>query len=433
MNKFTLLQILLLGVLILASAFFSSSEAAFFSLGRVRLKKLWDTDPSRIGPVVKLLERPRRLLLTILIGNEMVNVAASVVATSLALTLLGNIGLGIAIAFMVPTILIFGELVPKSWGVARSEGLVPILAPPLDLFCRIVTPIRWLLKLAVDRVLLPLGVSPMATPSIISEDEFKTLIEVSQKAGVVEEGEQKMIRKVLDFGEMKVREVMTPRTDMFCLEMGLSLEEAEEKAKEGRYSRIPVYEGNIDQVVGILYVKDLMTASIKGLAPRGLRDLLQPALFVPETKRLDAMLKEFQRRHRHMAIVVDEYGGTAGLVTLEDLLEELVGEIRDEFDFQHRALVPIDTHRYRVSAMMGVDEFNQTLAGGLPEDEAETIGGLVLHLFGKVPARGESVTFGGFEFTIEKMRGTRILELVVRQCPGLAGEEPGPPEEGDTR
>lgn len=427
----TLLHILLLGGLILASAFFSSSEAAFFSLRRLRLKELEGVDPIRGRLGSKLLERPQRLLFTILIGNEFVNVAATVVATSLALSFFGDKGVGIAIAFMVPTILIFGELLPKSIGVTRAEGLVPFLSPPLEAFCRITTPIRRVIKFLVERVLPLLGPSHQAGPFLISEDEFKTLIEIGRREGSVRETESDIIQKVLKLGEIKVREIMTPRMDMFCLEVNTPLEEVIEKVRERRYSRIPVFEGSLDQIVGILNVKDLMTASLKSPPPRGLRELLHPALFVPETKRLDAMLKEFQKRRRHMAIVVDEYGGTAGLVTLEDLLEELVGEISDEFDPQLIGVVPLDSSSYRVSAMLGVDEFNKALEGCLPEDEADTIGGLVLHLFGRVPAKGESVAFMGFEFTIEKMRGNRILELMVRKRQDSPSEVDMSPLEGD--
>jgi putative hemolysin len=324
----------LLGLLLLLSfsAFFSASEAALFSLSRLRLRRLGQIDPKRGEEVVKLLERPTRTIVTILIGNELVNVTAAVTGTSLVTYLVGPYKAWLAILFMLPLILIFGELTPKMAAVTQAEKVSCTLARPLHLFALLITPLRGLLTRVVDFCLSRLGVPATLSPSGISEDEFKVILDVGRREGVVEPTEQEMIERVLRFGERGVRQVMTPRSAMFCLDVNCSFDEVLELVKRAAFSRIPVYQETIDRIVGILHAKDLLRVKAEGSPPPTLSALLHPPFFVPETQRVDTLLKEFQRRRQHMAIVVDEYGGTAGLVALEDLLEEVVGEITDEFD-----------------------------------------------------------------------------------------------------
>lgn len=319
-------------LLLLLSAFFSASETALFSLSRLRLQRLAQTDPHRGGWVLKLLERPTRAIVTIQIGNELVNVTASVVMTSLVLYLWGPQHAWLSILLMLPLLLIFGELTPKRIAFAYAERISGFVARPLELFSLLITPLRAIIKTVVNLCLTVLGVPAALSPSGISEEDFKVILDVGRQEGVVEPTEHKMIERVLAFAEVRVRQVMTSRSNMFCLDVNLSFDEAVEQTKKAAFSRVPVYQETVDRIVGILHAKDLLMAKAEGSPPPTLSSLLHPPFFVPETTRIDTLLKEFQRRRQHIAIVVNEYGGIAGLVTLEDLLEELVGEITDEFD-----------------------------------------------------------------------------------------------------
>jgi len=325
----------LIGLLLLLclSAFFSASETALFSLSRLRLQRLSQAEPERGGWILRLLERPTRAIVTIQIGNEVVNVAASVTMTSLVLYLWGPQYAWLSVLLMLPLLLIFGELTPKRVAFAHAERVSLLVARPLTFFSLLITPVRGIVKWVVDLCLRVLGVPVALSPSGISEDDLKVILDVGRQEGVVEPSEHKMIERVLAFADLSVRQVMTPRDRMFCLDVNLSLDKAIEQTKQATFSRIPVYHDTIDRIVGILHAKDLLLAKAEGaVPPPTLSSLLHPPFFVPETTRIGTLFKEFQRRQQHIAIVVNEYGGTAGLVTLEDLLEELVGEIADEFD-----------------------------------------------------------------------------------------------------
>ncbi|MFQ5847612.1 MAG: hemolysin family protein [Candidatus Methylomirabilales bacterium] len=324
----------LIGLLLLLflSAFFSASETALFSLRRLRLQRASQTEYERTGEVLTLLERPTRTIVTILIGNELVNVTASVTMTSFVFYLWGPHHAWLSVLLMLPLILIFGELSPKMVAFAYSEPVSRFVARPLTFFSFLITPVRGVIKRVVDLCLKALGVPSTLSPSGISEEEFKVILDVGREEGVVEPNEHKMIERALAFAEVRVRQVMTPRRDLFCLDVTLSFDEAVARVQEAAFSRVPVYQETVDRIVGILLIKDLLQAKAGGSPLPTLNSLLHPPFFVPETKRIDTLLKEFQRRRQHMAIVVNEYGATAGLVTLEDLLEELVGEIVDEFD-----------------------------------------------------------------------------------------------------
>ena len=332
MDETTLLYLIGLLILLALSGFFSASETALFSLSRLRLQHLAQTDPERAGRALRLLERPVRTIVTILIGNELANVTASVTMTSLVLYLWGPHRAWVSVVLALPLILIFGELTPKMVAVAHAERVAYFIARPLELFSRLVTPLRIVMKRVVDLCLRALGVAPALSPSGISEEEFKVILDVGREEGVVDPTEHKMIQRVLAFAEVPVRQVMTPRSQMFCLDVNLPFEEAVAAVTKAAFSRVPVYQATADRIVGILNAKDLLRVKVEGAPPPSLSSLLQPPFFIPETTRIDTLLKELRRHRVHMAIVVNEYGTTTGLVTLEDLLEELVGEIVDEFD-----------------------------------------------------------------------------------------------------
>jgi len=324
----------LIGLLLLLSlsAFFSAAETALFSLSRLRLQRLSQTEPQRGDRVLKLLERPTRTIVTILIGNDLANITASVTTTALILHVWGVQKAWLAPLLMLPLILIFGELTPKMLAVAHAERVSYLVSRPLEIFSLLITPLQAVLKRLVDLCLWVLGVQAALSPSGVSEEDFKLILDVGRQEGVVEPSEHKMIERVLAFAEVPVRQVMTPRGDMFCLDVNLSFDEVVAAVTKAAFSRIPVYQETIDRIVGILNAKDLLRVKAEGSPPSTLSSLLHPPFFIPEITRIDTLLKEFQRRGRHLAIVVNEYGASVGLVTLEDLLEELVGEIADEFD-----------------------------------------------------------------------------------------------------
>ena len=412
MESVLLVRLLLIGILLVCSAFFSGAEAALFSLNTVQVERLRERGGVVGRMIATLLQRPTNLIITFLVGNEIVGVALAVTATSLALLLYGEGGEYMAIVATTIMLLLCGEVTPKSLAVRYPERISRRIAWPIQAFAYAITPLRWGLRKLVDVVI---GAHAKRPISLITTEEFKTLVEISEDEGVIDQRERHLIQRVFEFAGHRVYEIMTPRTDIFALEVSEALTTALPKIKDNRFSRIPVYEGTIDQIIGILYAKDLLPYSRHPELEVKLRDLLHAVFFVPESKRIDDLLREFQRNKVHMAIVVDEYGGVSGLVTMEDALEELVGEIVDEFDIEEILYRQVDPQTYVVSARLPLDEFNATLGVSIPREDADTIGGHVFHLFGELPKHGESVSAHGLTFTIEHIKGTRILEIRVRR------------------
>jgi putative hemolysin len=405
-------QILLLTCVLVCAAFFSGSEAALLSLNNVQIERLKARGGVLGRLVFALLQRPTHVLITLLVGHDLAQVALTVSMTSVALTLYGTGGEYVAIVGAMLLLLLIVEVLPRSLAVRYAERLSLLLAYPLQIAVYVVSPLRWTLRTLVGAVTGERGERPI---SLMTAAEYKTLVDTSEDEGRIGQDERALIQRVFEFGGHRVSQIMTPRTDIFALEGGEMLSAALPKIKENRFSRIPVYEGTIDQISGILYAKDLLPYSRHPDADVKLRDLLHPVFFVPESKRTDELLREFQRNKVHMAIVVDEYGGVSGLVTMEDALEELVGDIVDEFDTEEVLCRQLDPQTYLVSARLPLDEFNAQLHLTIPRGDADTIGGHVFHLFGKLPKRGESVSAHGITFTIEHIKGTRILEIRVRR------------------
>ena len=412
MESALLVRLLLIGILLVCSAFFSGAEAALFSLNTVQVERLRERGGVVGRLIAAMLQHPTNLIITFLVGNEIVNVALAVTTTSLALLLYGEGGEYMAIVATTIILLLCGEVTPKSLAVRYPERVSRLVAWPIQAFAYVITPLRWGLRKLVDAVM---GAHAERPISLITTEEFKTLVEISEDEGIIDQRERHLIQRVFEFAGHRVSQIMTPRTDIFALEVSEALTTALPKIKDNRFSRIPVYEGTIDQIIGILYAKDLLPYSRHPELEVKLRDLLHPVFFVPESKRIDDLLREFQRNKVHMAIVVDEYGGVSGLVTMEDALEELVGEIVDEFDIEEIMYRQIDAQTYVVSARLPLDEFNAKLGVSIPREDADTIGGHVFHLFGKLPKRGEAVSAHGLTFTIEHIKGTRILEIRVRR------------------
>ncbi len=394
------------------SAFFAACEAAFFSLNQAQLAEFKEKRGRKGALIHSLLLKPKELLITIYIGNELVNIAISALITSLALHLFGDIGLAIAIGVGTFLILLFGEIVPKSLSLAFSERFVFVAAGPLNWFYKLVQPVQKRFTLLAEQMIRLFGIEPPKdSQTAISDTEFSTMVAMGEGHGVIEADERKMIQNVIEFGEKTVQEVMTPEVDMFTLESDEKMEDILPKIVANFYSRVPVFEKGGETIAGILFTKDLNRSKHLPTEKFKLKGILQPAIFVPETKKLNEMMEEFKKLKRHMALVLDEFGRITGLVTLEDILEELVGEIDSEMRQDEQPLVHAGDNRYRIRATYPISDFNTHFQCVLPNGEVNTLGGFVFKLFGRVPRSGESVQHENFRFTVEKMKGARILKL----------------------
>jgi len=406
----------LIVLLLTLSGLFSGSEASLFSLNPLQLKQLEEKDQVRYKMLARLLERPRQLIVSILIGNEMVNLAASALAASIVITVLGDRGKWWAVVIMTPILIIVGEITPKVIAIKNSLRFSTIIAQPIALFIRIIGPLRWFFKFISEAIINLLGSKKVAQGNIIKEDVVRTLVDVGEKNGVLEATERELIHKVFDFGDKPVYQIMTPRADIFSLSWDLGLDEVVAQVKQSRRSRIPIYRDNPDNIVGILYTKDLLgTFLFRDHPQKDWHELLREPYFIPWSKKGLALFKDFQKKKVHMAIVVDEYGGIAGLITMEDLLEELFGEIGEEPEPKESLFEGVSPDRYRVSSRLLIKEFNKLLGTRLPDDQQDTIGGFVFSLFGRLPQEGERIDYQDLSFEIEEVKGTRIQKILVHK------------------
>ncbi len=335
MDLLILFKIILIFILLCFSAFFSGSETALFSLGSIKLFQLKESKHPKASLIQELIEKPRRLLITILVGNECINITASALAASLCISLAGSNGKWIAIAVMTPLILLFGEILPKTIAVSHSEKFSLWVAKPISIFARVIFPFRWIIKVAVDRITALFGTHKERDESIFYEEEFKELVDVGHKEGVLETEEREMIHKILNFGDTIVSSIMTPRADMLTLPHDADVAQIIKEVNVNHFSRIPVYKQDRFNIIGVLNAKDLLTLrNTPATEENGsiISSIIRPPYFVPKDKKIQDLFKEFQERKMHLALVVNETGSVVGLVTMEDLLEELFGEIYDEFD-----------------------------------------------------------------------------------------------------
>ncbi|MCH7922759.1 MAG: HlyC/CorC family transporter [Nitrospinae bacterium] len=413
-----LLRFGLIGLCLVLSAFFSSSETALFSLSPLRVQKYKSAPVKSLRAIARLLEAPRQLIVTLLIGNELVNVSVSILVAAVALSIFGPVGKFYAIAVSILLLLLFGEVVPKTYAVHRPESHARLVARPLMAFRWLITPVRVVLVGLVNRITPLAGSKAKARKARLTEEEFKTLVEVGHAEGVLDAEEKELIHSVVEFGDTRVSEVMTPRTDMTCIAEEATFEDVLALVRRSIFSRLPVYRGRLDNIVGVLYVKDLLKVTRRGDRDSWrLRDALSPVYFVPQTKLVSEVLQEFQAEKVHMAIVADENGGVAGLVTMEDILEELFGEIADELDTAVKLISLVGREQWRVSGKAPLDELSAVTEVSLPEDEFDTVGGFVLHLFGRPPKPSETIVYENLTFTVEKTAGLRILEVQVKRTP----------------
>jgi len=406
-------------ILFILSAFFSSSETAFFSYSRADIERTKKKPEPAAKQVINLLALPQKLLITIVIGNTIVNIAAASLAALLTLQISDYYKLDETIAIIINVvvvtliILIFTEIIPKVAAVKNPYKVAQKFAYPLTIFYYIFLPITSILNTLTHWMTHTLKIAK--NKSLLSEEELKTLVDFGEEKGTLEEDEKEMIHSIFEFGETSVKEIMIPRIDMISIASTAEIQELLDLIKEHLHSRIPVYTETVDNIVGVVYAKDLLPLmNTKKSKETSIEQLTRPAYFVPEQKKIDDLLREFQSEKIHMAIVVDEYGGTSGLVTLEDIIEEIVGEIQDEYDSEQPLHKRISENIFVVDGSMPLEEINEELNLDLPTEEGvETIGGFLFGLFGSVPKEKEIAKYNGYEFIIEKIVERRIKQVRI--------------------
>ncbi len=411
-------------VLLIFSGFFSGSETAYFSLNSVVLDRLAKSRDRRSQRIVALLSTPKRLLITILIGNTLVNVTAAAIATILTSNWFVSVGfnqnLGIILNVVVVTflILVVSEITPKIYAVKNAEKFARAVSLPLLSIFRFFYPLSFIIDKTISVLVKVFPMEEAEEEKFLHPNEFQALLDLGESEGELESDEKKLIHSIFEFGDTIVREIMIPRTDMVCISHDIRIEEVVKIIAVKGHTRIPVYEETVDQVRGIIHAKDLLPQIIDGNTTKTILDFARPALFVPEAKKIDDLLKVFQKERQHMAIVVDEYGGTAGLVTLEDVLEEIVGEIRDEYDQEQVLYKILDDKSYLMNAKIDIDSLNKLIHINIPEtDEYDTLGGFILDMTGNVPEQNEVLRYHDYELTMVKVEQNRIIHVKIANKP----------------
>ena len=410
--------------LILLAGFFAMSETSLTRISRIKAMTMEEEGRRGAAKLARLVEHPERFLNPVLLLVLVCHLVVATLVGILAEEWFGALGVAVAVFFEVVVIFVLAESAPKTWAVQHPERAA-ILAAPLVSFITNLAPIRLLARalIGLSNVILP-GKGLKRGP-FVSEEELLATVDVATEDEVIEHDERRLIHSIIEFGDTVVREVMVPRPDMVAVEGRDKVSDVIEVAIAAGYSRIPVYDQGIDDVVGIIFIKDLMRAEREGKRAEEVRNLVREAHFAPETKRVTELLREMQRDKFHIAVVVDEYGGTAGLVTLEDLIEELVGEIVDEFDVEEPAVEDLGNGDVRVNARMPIDEVNDLLQADLPTGDWDSVGGLVFNLLGHVPTEGERVEVDGRCLVAEKVQGRRIgrVRIIKTESPASASAE----------
>jgi len=421
-------DILLILFLIMVNGFFAASEISLISLRKSRVRHLVKSGNLNAKRVQKLQEEPDRFLGTVQIGVTLVGTLAAAIggiiavkylrpvlaAVPLALVQKGAEPLAVAlmVALITYVTIVIGELVPKSLAIRHSEKISFLIAGPIDVLSRALSAVLRVLLISSNAILRLFNLEQVQEPGFISEDEVKYLIREGRKSGVFEPSEEDLIHSVFRFTDTVVKEVMVPRTDIVAVETGSGLDEILRVMNEKGFSRLPVYAETIDNIIGVVYLKDILPLHLAA-GPFKLDSVLRKPYIVPPNKNVSVLLKEMREKKIHLALVMDEYGGTDGLVTMEDLIEEIVGDIRDEQEKELREIEEIAANRYIVDGKSDIGKVNERLGVELPEDEFETVGGLVLGLFGRLPAEGDQIRHNNLMFTVLRLRKNRIARVRI--------------------
>jgi putative hemolysin len=415
---------------ILLVGFFAGSETAITRMSRVRAMVLREEGRRGAGPLVRIVENPAPYLNVVLFLTLLFTIGGSTIATSFAVRHFHAAGEIVATIVMTLLLFVFAEVTPKTFAIERTDRVALLIAPPVVFLGGVLGPFaKALLRLA--NILMP-GRGLREGP-FVTEQDLRASADVASEEGEIEEEEKELIHSIFEFGDTIVREVMVPRPDVIAVEDTATLGDVQALVLEHGYSRIPVFHEDLDDVVGVVFAKDVLKAMHQGNGERPLAEVWRPARFVPESKKVADLLREMQKEQFHQAIVTDEYGSVTGIVALEDLLEELVGEITDEYDREEPSVVQVGDDIYRVSGKTSIDDVNELLDAELPHEQWDTVAGLVLDLFGKIPTAGDETEFQGLIFKAEDVQGRRVATVLItrraeeREAEGVAASNGGHP------
>ncbi len=410
------IQFIVLFILIFLSAFFSSAETALTTVNKIRIRSMMEEGNKRARTVNDITEDSGKMLSAVLIGNNIVNLTASSLSTTLTQDIFGNKYIAYATGILTLLILIFGEITPKTLATIHSEKLALSYAPFIKLLMWILTPAIWFVNALSMLVLKLMRVDPSNKGASITENELRTIVEVSHEEGVIETEEKRMITNLFDFGDSQARDVMIPRIDMTFADINSTYQEIIDIFRAEKYTRLPVYEDTTDNVVGIINVKDLLLYD--NHEDFNVRDILREPYYAYEFKKTSELMEELKKTSNNITIVLDEYGSTVGMITLEDLLEEIVGEIRDEYDEDEKDLIEkINDNEYVIAGMTKLDDFNELAGTHLQSDEYDSVGGFIIELLDRLPECGDKVTLPGLEMTVDKIDKNRIESVHVILTP----------------
>ena len=409
------IQIISLIALLALSAFFSSAETALTTVNKLRIRTLAGAGDKRALILTTVIEEPGKMLSTILVGNNIVNLSASALTTTLTMDLLGSRAVGAATGILTLLILVLGEITPKTISTLHAERIALSYANAIHILMIVFTPVIFFVNQLSLGLLFLLRIDPNKKRDAITEDELRTIVEVSHEEGVIESEEKKMINNVFDFGDAVAKDVMVPRIDMVLVDVNATYDELLEIFRKEKFTRIPVYEDTTDNVIGIINMKDLLLYDREKEPEFSIRSFLRQPLYTYEYKKTAELMLEMRKTFNNIVIVLDEYGATAGLITLEDMLEEIVGEIRDEYDEDEedevRELAPDE---YLVNGSAKLDDLNERLGLKLESEDYDSIGGLVIGLLDHLPEEGESVEYENLRFVVEHVEKNRIEKIRIQ-------------------
>lgn len=411
MDPATTGQILLFLFLICCSAFFSMSETALMAINKIRLRTLMEENNKKAHIVAGLIENPSKMLGVILVGNNVANIGASALATAIAIEFFGNKGVGIATGVVTLLILVFGEITPKSLAAENAERIALLVARPIKMISTLLSPIVTILITFTNGLIKLLGGNIDENEPLITEDELKAMVSVSHEEGVLDLDERDMIVNIFDFGDSLAKDVMTPRTDMVAVDVESSYQEILDVFIESQFSRLPVYEDDTDSIIGILSLKDFIRITDPDHV--NLHDYMRDPIFVFESQKTYRVFERMRDEQASISIVVDEYGGTSGLISIEDMVEEIVGDIDDEHDEATNDIVPVGSHAYAIQGYVRMDDINDTFHLNLPYDDFDTIAGFVLEVLGRIPDEGDSFKHEGITYKVLSMDKNRVEKILM--------------------
>ncbi|MSR92266.1 HlyC/CorC family transporter [Inconstantimicrobium porci] len=404
-------QLVILVILIALSSFFSAAETALMSLNKIRIRHLVDENIKGAKLLEKLTNDPNKLLGSILIGNNIVNIGASALASSLAMKLFGDSGVALATGVMTVLVLIFGEITPKTIAKQKSEQISLRIIKIINIVVKVLTPLVFVFTQISQVFIKLLGAEPDVNESFITQEELKTMVGVSEEEGVLEEEEKEMIFNVFEFGDLQVKDVMIQRVDIVAVNVDVTYDEILDVIKQEQFSRIPVYNETIDDIVGVLNIKDLLFISDEDKKNFDIKKFMRDPFYTFEFKKVMELFAEMKKSRNHISIVLDEYGGTVGIATIEDLVEEVVGEIEDEYDQEEKEIQCINEKEYMLEGSTRLHDIKDIIGLDLESDEFDSIGGLIIGELGRFPEEKEEVTYNNIKFIVEEVDKNRIKKV----------------------